>query len=409
MGGLLRSVEMQVDFLDLVDPMSPWLPNCDRPPRKMGHGKFFKKPIERPAAFPPIKRRYSRYGLSPELTRKALQSFKRPDAIFVGSMMTYWYPGVFEAIKIIRENWEGTPIILGGVYASLCYEHAKIFSNADFVAKGPAPESVQSGLRFLGINKELPDLESSFPAHNLAPYADSAALLTSTGCPLLCPYCGVHALWPRFFRLPIDRVIKEVQGIVEGLKIKDVAIYDDAFLLDEPRALEILERISLVKGSIRIHAASGLSCKGITERIAVAMKKAGFYTIRLGLETADGDSQVKLGGKVTTEDFHLAIEALKKAGYPTNQIGAYVMAGMPGQSLQEVERAVDVILKTGIQPHLSEYSPVPHSPMYEKASEVSNLDLSEPLFHNPTLLSCAGQEYMPNDLVRIKQKIKRAI
>ena len=39
--------------------------------------------------------------------------------------MTYWYPGVFKLIEITRKFFKEVPIILGGIYATLCYEHAK--------------------------------------------------------------------------------------------------------------------------------------------------------------------------------------------------------------------------------------------------------------------------------------------
>ena len=48
-------------------------------------------------------------------------------------MMTYWYPGVFEAIKIIKESLPRVPVVLGGKYATLCYDHAVNYSGADYV------------------------------------------------------------------------------------------------------------------------------------------------------------------------------------------------------------------------------------------------------------------------------------
>lgn len=406
-GGLLKSVGIKVELLDLMDPLSPFLPAGKKPKREFGRGKFLRQPIEHPEIMPPIKRKFCRYGLPPNATREAVESIDRPNAIFVGSMMTYWYTGTFEAIEVIRNKWKDVPVILGGVYATLCTGHARKLSAADYVAEGPAPKSVADALVFLGIDAALPDLHTILPAHELSPSADSAAFLTSTGCPLRCPYCGVHALATRFSRFPIDRVVNELKFIVEELRVHDLAIYDDAFLFDESRALKILEHISKLKRPVRIHAASGLSCRGITDRIAQAMKDAGFYTIRLGLETADIKEQARLGGKVTNEDFISAVEALRKAGYRTEQIGAYIMAGMPGQPIEEVINAVDLVIQAGIRPHISEYSPVPKSPLFEKAMETSRLDLSEPLFHNPTLLPCADLENYTTGLNKLKLDIKR--
>jgi len=60
----------------------------------------------------------------------------RPDIVLVTSMMTYWYPGVFEAIRIISDLLPGTPVVLGGNYATLCRDHAVQNSGADVVLPG---------------------------------------------------------------------------------------------------------------------------------------------------------------------------------------------------------------------------------------------------------------------------------
>jgi len=50
--------------------------------------------------------------------------------------MTYWYQGVIKVIEITRKFFKKAPIILGGIYATLCYEHAKKHSDVDIVFKG---------------------------------------------------------------------------------------------------------------------------------------------------------------------------------------------------------------------------------------------------------------------------------
>jgi hypothetical protein len=39
--------------------------------------------------------------------------------------MTYWYPGVVEAIARVRARFGAVPVVLGGVYATLCTDHAR--------------------------------------------------------------------------------------------------------------------------------------------------------------------------------------------------------------------------------------------------------------------------------------------
>ena len=82
-------------------------------------------------------RRWGRYGLPVEVFEQELDSQSRPDAVLVTSTMTYWYPGPFEAIRRVKARWPGVPVALGGVYATLCADHARAHSGADAVLPGP--------------------------------------------------------------------------------------------------------------------------------------------------------------------------------------------------------------------------------------------------------------------------------
>lgn len=67
-----------------------------------------------------------------------------PDMVFVTSMMTYWYPGVFEVIRIVNELLPDAPVVLGGNYATICPDHASL-SGADFILDSypyPAGEKI---------------------------------------------------------------------------------------------------------------------------------------------------------------------------------------------------------------------------------------------------------------------------
>ena len=404
-GALLRHGGARVSLLDCLDPTSPVIPESLRPRRFLGRGRFIRTPMPRPGALPDIGRRYCRYGLPPELLGDTLAKIPRPDAVLVGSGMTYWYPGVTATVEQIKARWPGVLVVLGGVYASLCADHAQSHVGADHVLVGPAAQNLHTLWEMLNLRGVPPEPADVLPAHDLAPHADAGALLTSVGYPFCCAYCGVAALQPSYRPFEPERVEQEVKALT-GLGIRDIAIYDDALLVDSDRAAEVLERVAALGQDLRLHAASGLSCRGVTPRVARAMSGAGFDTVRLGLETADPAAQGALGGKVTTADFLAALENLEAAGFSRANVGVYVMVAMPGQRRHEVEQTVDAVLQAGARPHLAEYSPVPGSPMFQAAQVSSTWDLSEPLCHNPTLLPCAGEDLDAAALLEIKAEMK---
>ncbi|MBM4079972.1 MAG: hypothetical protein FJ278_09755, partial [Planctomycetes bacterium] len=127
-----------VDCLDKYHPGVLKLQGRERPRLKQfGCGKFFDQEIEKPPALRAVPRRFRRFGITPDLFRAELRHGPTPQLIFVTSMMTYWYPGVFEAIRLARETFPSAPIALGGIYATLCPDHARKHSGADFVLEGP--------------------------------------------------------------------------------------------------------------------------------------------------------------------------------------------------------------------------------------------------------------------------------
>src|SRR4030043_832690 len=125
---LLRGNGFRVTLIDCLD-LSIKI-------KTYGDGKFFKTKIEKPFPLKSIPRHYSRYGIPEEIVLKRLSFLVEPDLICVTSGMTFWYPGVFQLIEITRKFFNKVPIILGGIYATLCYDHAKKHSGVDIVFKG---------------------------------------------------------------------------------------------------------------------------------------------------------------------------------------------------------------------------------------------------------------------------------
>jgi hypothetical protein len=141
LAGLLRAQGCQLRLLDCLDIYDPRLQEVEgmRPAtrRGFGTGKFFRQQVAKPAVLEGFDRSYYRFGITPEMFQERLLEGVRPDAVLVTSTMTYWYPGVLESIRLVKEHFSDVPLILGGIYATLCREHAVSNSGADHVLSGP--------------------------------------------------------------------------------------------------------------------------------------------------------------------------------------------------------------------------------------------------------------------------------
>jgi len=380
--------------------------------RAYGTGKFLREKAPRPPALKHVPRSYSRYGIPKQLLVNALRKAKRADAILVTSLMTYWYPGVKETIAVAREVHPRTPILLGGIYARLCEEHASATSGADRVVTGISLQNMAKlldELLDLGMvgNMTAPPSEAlPFPAFDLLHGLDHVSLLTSTGCPYRCEYCASHFLNPQLFRRDPHQVLSEILHWHRERGILDFAFYDDALLVGFEKHLGLLLE-GLVKQNLRLrfHTPNALHVKGLSPEAAELLWRAGFKTIRLGLETSDMTMHQNLDRKLAEGDFERAVHWLHMAGFSKEQIGAYILAGLPGQSPGSVKESIEFVNRVGAMPYLAEYSPIPHTPLWKKAVASSQYDLAlEPLFQNNTLLPCWNEEQR-REFTQVKARV----
>ncbi|MBU2054374.1 MAG: B12-binding domain-containing radical SAM protein [Proteobacteria bacterium] len=395
----LRRNGADVFFLDCLDPCHPDMSAGTGPLRlpkrkQSGAGSYAKARIPKPEVLKGFPRNYNRYGITPEIFLRSLNSMSRPDLVMVTSMMTYWYPGVWAAIELVRTAFPGAPVVLGGNYVTLCPQHA-LGSGADFCLAGPAETSLPPLFKDL-YNRDMPfipdaDLDSHpYPAFDLILQREQIPVLTSRGCPYRCSYCASHLLNDRFRRRDPIRIADEIEFWQQRLGVRNFSFYDDALLVDPAElAIPLLREIVRRKLPIQFHCPNGLHLRNISPELASLMFQAGFKTLRFGFETSDVARQAATGGKVSNEGLAEAIACLKRAGYQDREIGIYLLCGLPGQTAEEVKESVRFVQSFGARPILAEYSPIPGTGLWAEAVASSPYPIAEePLFQNNSLLPC---------------------
>jgi radical SAM superfamily enzyme YgiQ (UPF0313 family) len=400
---VLRNNGYIVQFLDCLNQTHPELKNDLRiklsEKRISGHGKFPKESISKPVALKGIRRNYNRYGITPRIFINELNKCIKPDMVFITSMMTYWYPGVKEVIHLVKNVFPDTPVVLGGNYVTLCKEHASSLG-ADFVVPGEGETQIYSLLKSLSGDElsDIPDhhnLDSyPYPAFDLLPFSDQIPIVTSRGCPFHCSYCASHILYKDFRRRDPFKVVDEIFFWNTHFGIRHFSFYDDALLVcPEEFAIPMLKEIIRRNISCHFHCPNGLHLHAITDDLSTLMFQAGFKTIRFGFETSNKKRQIMTGGKVTNEHLKEAVTHLKRAGYQSQDVGIYLLCGLPGQEAEEVRESIEYVKSCGAKPIITEYSPIPGTSLWEEAVKASSFDIvGEPLFHNNSLLPCQWEK-----------------
>ncbi len=417
LASILRSHGFAVTYIDCLDRFHP-RSSPQSATARSGRGPYLKTRIARPQGMEDVNRRFSRYGIKKKWLYDDLATVPEPALILVSSMMTYWYPGVQETIALIKDCFPDTPVILGGVYASLCYEHAVKHSGADRVYSGVCNAEVLNvvadvtGLPDRGIDIGLQfdsaNLDSyPYPSWDIQRQIGFVPLLTSTGCPFACAYCASHYLNPSFQERSADTVVSEIIFWHQKYNIKDFVFYDDALLVNaDQRAVPIMEKILNARLKLRFHTPNAIHIREITALTANLMFQVGFKTVRLGLESALFGDRQKLDNKVTADEFRRAVAHLKAAGFKKNQVGAYLLVGLPGQTLYSIESSIKLVKKSGVSPILAYYTPIPHTVLWDEAVNSSRYDLeADPVFTNNAIFPCQQKNFSWEVITYLKNLI----
>ena len=182
----------------------------------------------------------------------------KPDLICVTSIFTYWSKYVIDAVQHYKNKYPKTPIIVGGVYASLMPEHCKKYTKCDDVITGT-----------------VSDAEKLTPAYDLVD-VDYQILHTTRGCIRKCGFCGTYIIEPKFLS---KKTIKD-----EIIK-KKLVFYDNN-LLANPYIKNILEELIELKKEHKIsyvESQSGFDGRVLRKHpeLAKMLKDAGFKNLRI--------------------------------------------------------------------------------------------------------------------------------
>ena len=249
---------------------------------------------------------------------------------------------VQKLIPIIRKANPQAYIMCGGPYCTLSEKHV---AGADLTAIGEAEEYIVEILQRLVQEKSLEgipgiiyrkngelsrnkgimqvkDLNVNRPAsfelaqdkeygHFLGiRLRDITGMITSRGCPFRCAYCTNMAKLA--FRVrAVDNVIEEIQEY-QYRGYKYLVCYDDNFLFNKRRAMQIMDEI--VKRKIRMKIIVLGRVDSADQVLYRKLKKAGVAIILFGIESANQDVLDFYHKQVTVQQIREAVRMCNQMG-----------------------------------------------------------------------------------------------
>lgn len=377
-GSYLKSQGHDVTIIDCAAEIPSSYKNSINNERLVCHrncGNFKKEKI----AFPVF-----HCGMSYEDFEDELDKYDRIDEIWVSCCMTYHWEPAHRIIEISKNKFPSSFIRFGGIYPTLCPEHAKK-SGADQIFVGEFPEA----------NNIPIDL-------SLLNYKPEYIILKSTrGCPNNCSYCAVHTLEGRKmrFRNPIE-LFNEVESYYNQ-GIKRFCFWESNLLINSKNHFEVfLDQIIQKNLKLIIEVPEGLQPSLITPKLAKKMYLAGVIKLNIPLETSNDIMATERLHRVSKyNDFINSIKFLVDAGYKRGDIRIFILAGMPEQSIESIFDSMVKVWELGCSPKIMPFTPIPGTLEYNNYKKLLKGKGLEDL--HPFLVPFADENIGVKDLLEL--------
>lgn len=253
-----------------------------------------------------------------------------------------------ETVRAIHRRAPGIPVLLDGVVPSAYPERILREEEADYVCCGESYEPATALARWLQANgrgrrpaagkipgiwsrdgddvraggrapmladvERLPDAAwdlmppARYRAHHwhcfdrLDDRSPYAAIYTNHGCPHNCSYCSVNVVAgrPNLRLRSADRVLGELETLVERHGVRNVRILDNVFTANAERVEEICDRIVAKGWDLNFWAYAHVGSIRGPEMLR-KLRKAGVRWLAYGFESANARVRGSVNKK-TTED-----------------------------------------------------------------------------------------------------------
>jgi radical SAM superfamily enzyme YgiQ (UPF0313 family) len=195
-----------------------------------------------------------------------------------------------------------------------------------------------------------------------------------------------------------------------NLGVRQAAFYDDALLVNFKSHLRpLLAKIRKAGLRYRFHTPNAMHAGLVDMECAESLMAGGFETVRMGLETVNPVRQGTTGGKVRNRVVKRAVRLLHGAGFRPDAIGIYLLAGLPGQTVDEIRQGIFFVKELGARPFIAEFSPIPGTIEWTSLEKAGVVSLAmDPLLTNNSVFchffhKTTGQGISPETMLELRQ------
>ncbi|MCR4784079.1 MAG: cobalamin-dependent protein [bacterium] len=269
--------------------------------------------------------------------------------------------------QLIRRYSPRSVIVVGGHVASI--PRLENMLDADHIAKG---EGISWFRHFLGENETAkivhPDIVSGFGTRLFGfnmkddPKDTAATVITSVGCPMGCNFCATSALFGgkghsvTFYKNG-EELYHLMSGFEERMGTSSFFIMDENFLLNRPRAMELLELMERNGKAWSLYCFS--SANALRQYSMEELLRLGLSWLWMGLEGEDSQ-YAKLKGCDSVE----FVGRLQELGVKI--LGSSII-GLENHTPENIDQVIARAIRHNTDFHqFMLYTPLPGTPLFQE-------------------------------------------
>ena len=306
-------------------------------------------------------------GLSGESIREKIESM-RPKVVGISCLTPQW-SDVQAAARIAKTVNEKIVTVVGGPHVTALPEETAADPSVDIAVIGEGEETIQdicntvaaggdlSSVKGIaleiggnvvrtGPRPKITDLDSlSFPAHDLLPDPATynplptwgrrghfSSILSGRGCPYYCSFCDVTAQQGKQYRLrSAGNIVDEMEWLNKDYGISMFSFRDPSVVCHRKRLLEICRLIR--ERGLDIVWNCNSRADEVDLEMLVAMKQAGCYLIKYGIEVGNAE-MIKSIKRMEKTQVEQAVSDTRRAGISPH---GYFMFGFSDETEATME------------------------------------------------------------------------
>lgn len=330
------------------------------------------------------KEKFLRYGLSDDEIKNEIKIFS-PDLVGVSCLFSAKEMDLLNVCRIVKEINQKIITVAGGAHPTMKYNEVLKDINLDFVIMGEGEYSFLNlvnslnnesdlsqvdGLAYKNRNEILLNPKTNYienldelplPARHLlkmqkyintsSPHSGVrrhpfTSMITSRGCPYRCTFCVIRNIWGGKARFrSAGNVLMEIEHLIKTYEIKEVHFEDDNITADNQRAKELFSGIINNNWDLNLSSPSGLAVSTLDEDLLLLMKKAGYFSITIAIESGDPDVLKLMRKPVNLERVKVVVDAARKVGL---KIKGFFILGYPGETKAQMQKTIDFAISIGL-------------------------------------------------------------